>query len=84
MRGCCAGEGDNEEELDPYKGDDPEIADYKRKHRNMRKNWDLPTSFPDHRVIAAYRKACCYVQPNKAESKNKKGMPSCESVAGLM
>ena len=42
---------------DPYAGEDPEIAEYKRKHRNMRKNWELPSSFPDARVIEAYRKA---------------------------
>lgn len=42
---------------DPYAGEDPEIAEYKRKHRNMRKNWELPPSFPDARVIEAYRKA---------------------------
>ncbi|KAK9904154.1 hypothetical protein WJX75_005482 [Coccomyxa subellipsoidea] len=55
-------QADQEEEQeadapDPYAGDDPEIAEYKRKHRNMRKNWELPASFPDQRVIEAYRKA---------------------------
>lgn len=54
---ACAEEEQEADAPDPYARDDPEIAEYKRKHRNMRKNWELPASFPDQRVIEAYRKA---------------------------
>jgi len=53
-----ASEEDEEGEAsDPYAADGAIVAEYKRKHRNMRKNWELPPSFPDARVIEAYRKA---------------------------
>lgn len=50
-------EDEEGEAKDPYAADDAIVAEYKRKHRNMRKNWELPSSFPDARVIEAYRKA---------------------------
>ena len=38
--------------------DDRALRDFKRSHRQMRRNWDLPSKFPDIRVIDAYRKVC--------------------------
>ena len=32
------------------------LREFKRNHRKMRRNWDLPSKFPDIRVIDAYRK----------------------------
>jgi hypothetical protein len=54
-------EEEEEPEVDPYRDDEPAIAEYKRNHRNMRKNWDLPSSFPDYRVIEAYRRVELHV-----------------------
>ena len=36
--------------------DERALRDFKRSHRQMRRNWDLPSKFPDIRVIDAYRK----------------------------
>lgn len=36
--------------------DEKALRDFKRSHRQMRRNWDLPSKFPDIRVIDAYRK----------------------------
>ena len=38
-----------------------ELRAFKRNHRKMRRNWDLPSKFPDIRVIDAYRKVGRYV-----------------------
>ncbi len=35
---------------------------FKRNHRKMRRNWDLPSKFPDIRVIDAYRKVGRHVR----------------------
>ena len=36
--------------------EEKELRAFKRNHRKMRRNWDLPSKFPDIRVIDAYRK----------------------------
>ncbi len=36
--------------------DEKALREFKRSHRQMRRNWDLPSKFPDIRVIDAYRK----------------------------
>lgn len=46
---------DEEEGGDGDAGKDGLVARFKRLHRRMRKNWDLPERFPDARVIRAYR-----------------------------
>lgn len=38
--------------------DERALREFKRNHRKMRRNWDLPSKFPDVRVIDAYRKVC--------------------------
>lgn len=43
-----------EEEIDE---NEPETEkEFKKKHRNVKKRWELPGTFPDQRVIEAYRK----------------------------
>ena len=31
------------------------IVEFKRRHRNVRKTWQLPASFPSEAVMGAYR-----------------------------
>lgn len=61
-----AGSGDEEEEQEgAAAADDAALAEFKRKHRNVRRSWDAPASFPSAAVEQAYS------QPKVDASKDK-------------
>ena len=41
------------------------MAEFKKKHRNVRKTWQLPSTFPSDTVMNAYREP--HVDRNKAK-----------------
>lgn len=41
------------------------LTEFKRRHRNVRKTWQLPASFPSDTVMSAYRQP--HVDRNKAK-----------------
>lgn len=61
------GEGatDEEEEEEEEGADSAALAEFKRKHRNVRRSWDAPASFPSAAVEQAYS------QPKVDASKDK-------------
>ena len=44
------------------------LREFKDKHRNVRKNWDLPDSFPNPAVIKAYKASKEFLTESKAPS----------------
>lgn len=70
--GAQGEEEDDDEEIMVESGDDSDAArmesavdEFKHRHRNVRRNWTLPASFPSHAVIQAYE------QPKVDPSKDK-------------
>ena len=53
-----AAKGEEVEEVDDDEEEDltPEAAAYRHKHRNVRRNWELPAGFPSRAVTDAYLK----------------------------
>ena len=57
MSACAGGDGAGETDGAGLSEAEAAIEEFKRRHRKLRKNWDLPTSFPSADVAAAYLRA---------------------------